>query len=89
MPQSYNLSHISPHEICKYEPGSQSLTHSGCWAPCILSFISVAAGEMRVRSGRIGFHSSETLLLVLIASGILGDDKSTWWKEHMAINPVM
>ena len=40
---------------------------------------------MRVRSGCMGFYSFETLLLVVIASGILRDGKSTGWREHMAI----
>lgn len=36
------------------------------------------------RSGCLGFHLFETLLLVLIASGNFRDDKSPWG-EHMAI----
>lgn len=39
---------------------------------------------MTGRSGCLGFHSFETLLLVLTASGNFRDDKSKWG-EHMAI----
>ena len=51
--------------------------------------ISVQWHVKWVRSGCMGFHSFETLLLVVIASGTLWNDKSTRWREHMAITTIL
>ena len=51
--------------------------------------ISVQWRVKWVRSGCMGFHSFETLLLVVIASGIRRNDKSTQWREHMAITTIL
>ena len=84
IPHSYNLHQFGPH--CDlYEPCSQSLINNDCYSPHSPSHISAVACEMRVRSGCMGFHSFEILLLVLLPWETSGMINPHGGDEHMAI----